>query len=221
MEAERKIFDLSELSESDLKILEKAKNAYDDFVVAQKNFMAQTKSGNSEQAEGYRKVCIEQEKIIENLLEETANLDDECELRKRLIDFVSKLNTKKMEGKKFEDDHHKSLNSSVDAAEKLYQKFTQIVSVMTILNGLKTLWMNAWEYSSSYYDSLNEIRIVTGLTEVEAEKLGEEYRKLAKEMSLSSTDIASGAVEFWRQGLGEEDVSSRLVETSKYAKISG
>lgn len=221
MEAERKIFDLSELSESDLKILKKAKNAYDEFVVAQKNFMTQTKSGNSEQAEGYRKVGIEQKKIIENLLEATANLDDECELRKRLIDLASKFNAKEMEGKKFEDDYHKSLNSSVDAAEKLYQKFTQIVSVMTILNGLKTLWMNAWEYSSSYYDSLNEIRIVTGLTEVEAEKLGEEYRKLAKEMSLSSTDIAGGAVEFWRQGLGEEDVNSRLVETSKYAKISG
>jgi hypothetical protein len=59
------------------------------------------------------------------------------------------------------------------------------------------------------------------LAEEEAERMGDSYRKLAKDMSISSTEIASGAVEFWRQGLDAGEVNDRLVETTKYAKISG
>lgn len=39
-------------------------------------------------------------------------------------------------------------------------------------------------------------------------------------MSVSATEIATAAVEFWRQGLSEDEVDRRLVATTQYAKIS-
>lgn len=50
--------------------------------------------------------------------------------------------------------------------------------------------------------------------------MGQNYRKLAAQMSVTSTEIAEAAVEFWRQGLDEAEVNSRLKATTQYAKIS-
>lgn len=83
------------------------------------------------------------------------------------------------------------------------------VGTMVIMRGLTTLWRNATEYAGTYYDKLNEIRIVTGMSESESLKLGENYRQMAKDMKVSSTDIVSAATEFWRQGLPEDQVDAR------------
>jgi NifU-like protein involved in Fe-S cluster formation len=56
---------------------------------------------------------------------------------------------------------------------------------------------------------LNQIRIVTGATIEEADAMGDSYRRMAQQMSVSSTEIANAAVEFWRQGLSESEVNSR------------
>lgn len=39
-------------------------------------------------------------------------------------------------------------------------------------------------------------------------------------MNVTATEIASAAVEFWRQGLSEDQVNQRLVAATQYAKIS-
>lgn len=85
---------------------------------------------------------------------------------------------------------------------------------------LRRAWSDATEYVKEYYDHLNEIRIVTGITEREADKLGNTYVRLGRQMSVSSRDIAVAAVEFWRQGLPEAEVNARLEATTRYAKIS-
>ncbi len=43
---------------------------------------------------------------------------------------------------------------------------------------------------------------------------------MAKNMKVSSTEIATAAVEFWRQGLDEDEVNRRLTASIQYAKIS-
>ena len=43
---------------------------------------------------------------------------------------------------------------------------------------------------------------------------------MAREMNVSATEIATAAVEFWRQGLDEDEVNRRLEATIQYAKIS-
>lgn len=67
---------------------------------------------------------------------------------------------------------------------------------------------------------MNEIQIVTGKSDAAIQKMGQNYRKLAAQMSVTSTEIAEAAVEFWRQGLDEAEVNSRLKAATQYAKIS-
>lgn len=85
---------------------------------------------------------------------------------------------------------------------------------------LREQWNAAVEYASTYYDKLNEIRVVTGKTEQEAEQIGASYRKLAKEMKVTSTELSQAAVKFYRQGLNDTQVNKRLESVTKYAKIA-
>lgn len=50
-----------------------------------------------------------------------------------------------------------------------------------ILRGLSMMWREAISYTKTYYDSLNEIRIVTMRSQEEANALGAQYRENARE----------------------------------------
>jgi len=86
---------------------------------------------------------------------------------------------------------------------------------------LAQFWQEAWKYASEYYDKMNEIRIVTGKTEQESAAIGTSLRNLAREMSVSSREMAEGAITFYRQGLGDDEVNKRLIATTEYAKTAG
>lgn len=77
----------------------------------------------------------------------------------------------------------------------MVQRFGQIE-----ISFLKKQWKEAIDYASSYYDMMNEIRVVTGKSEQEANKIGASYRRLAKEMSVTSTELSTAAITFYRQG---------------------
>lgn len=88
-----------------------------------------------------------------------------------------------------------------------------------VTRALKNFWSEAVSYAKEYYDQLNEIRIVSLKTEEEAAEMGRRYQQLGREMKVSSTEIAKGAVEFYRQGLPDSEVDKRLENTIRYAKI--
>jgi TP901 family phage tail tape measure protein len=68
--------------------------------------------------------------------------------------------------------------------------------------------------------ALTEIAIVTGQTQQQVAKLGEEYNKLAYQMGVTTTDVAKASVEFMRQGLSQEEAMKRVQVATEYAKIS-
>jgi hypothetical protein len=67
---------------------------------------------------------------------------------------------------------------------------------------------------------MTEVSIVTGQTGNEVKKLTNDYNQLAQQMSVTTSDIAKASVEFYRQGLGQEEVMQRMKTTTEYAKIS-
>lgn len=85
---------------------------------------------------------------------------------------------------------------------------------------LKDQWSAAVDYASAYYDAMNEIRVVTGKSEQDAERIGASYRKLAKDMKVTSTELSQAAITFYRQGLSDGEVNKRLQAVTKYAKIA-
>lgn len=68
--------------------------------------------------------------------------------------------------------------------------------------------------------TLTKIAIVTGQTQQEVAKLGEEYNKLAYQMGVTTNEVARASVEFLRQGLSQEETMKRVQVATKYAKIS-
>lgn len=102
----------------------------------------------------------------------------------------------------------------------LTSMITRMVVQMPI-QAIKEFWNNAWEYATQYYDKLNEIQIVTGQTEAQAMALGQSFRQMAAEMSVSSNEIIEAATIFYRQGLGDDEVATRMQATIQYAKTAG
>lgn len=89
------------------------------------------------------------------------------------------------------------------------------------VQAMQQFWNDAWSYANAYYDKLNEIRVVTGKTQAEANMMGANFRDLANELSVTSQDLIEGAVTYYRQGLSDMDVEERLIATTQYAKTAG
>lgn len=75
-------------------------------------------------------------------------------------------------------------------------------------------------YLSELDNALNQIRIVTGYTQSEVTKLANSYNTLAKEMSVTTKEIAGTAANLYRQGLDDNQVEERMKSIIQYAKIS-
>lgn len=76
-------------------------------------------------------------------------------------------------------------------------------------------------YITELDNSLNEIRIVTNKTQQEVNNLALSYNELAKEMGVTTKEIASTAADLFRQGLDDSQVEERMKAIIQYAKISG
>lgn len=103
---------------------------------------------------------------------------------------------------------------------KDFQKFSLWFGIGTIfmsfIHGIK----DSIGYLTVLDNSLNEIRIVTGKTDEEVTKLAKSYNNLAKEMGVTTKEIASEAANLFRQGLDETQVEERMKAIIQYAKIS-
>ena len=76
-------------------------------------------------------------------------------------------------------------------------------------------------YITELDNSLNEIRIVTNKTQQEVNNLALSYNELAKEMGVTTKEVASTAADLFRQGLDDSQVEERMKAIIQYAKISG
>lgn len=135
------------------------------------------------------------------------------EERQRQIGLIGRSNSELREGAS-------ATELLVSATERVGSGLARIVK-MGAYRILSQMWREAKTFAMDYNASLNEIRIVTGLTQSESEKLGTGYLQLADKMSAKSVEVANAAADFYRQGLGESEVDARLQASIKYAKISG
>jgi len=76
------------------------------------------------------------------------------------------------------------------------------------------------EYISEMDNALNEVRIVTNKTQTEVNGLAQSYNRLAKEMSVTTSELTKTVADLYRQGLGDSQVEERMKGIIEYAKIS-
>jgi len=118
------------------------------------------------------------------------------------------------------EQHNKSLKVQTALWDKIVQSVVHMAT-SAVWNAMRNGFSDAVEYTKEFYDLLNQVRIVSGATEEQADAIGRKYIQMAQDMSVGSRDIASAAVEFYRQGLGEAETEDRLKWTTVYAKIAG
>lgn len=194
---------------------------------ARRQYLSSLKSGDDSGAQ-YWEAEISKAKELIPVLEEAANKHNlNATQTQKLANLKNDAaaNESKFEAqvKKTNDSLSKQANEMERSQKQMQQMVSQAerwIATMVVMRGLKNMWDGMVSYAKSYYDAMNEIRIVTGYTEEQAEKLGASYRQLAADMSVSSKEVASAAVEYWRQGLDDAEVEQRLKYTTMYAKIS-
>lgn len=177
-------------------------------------------SAYAEQAESIRAQLKAESQISSELARQSGFISNNEIASRKLKELADERKKGEEQVRDALKEQEQGLNKLSSVQDQVVRSLTHMI-VMYASKALSDFWKNGWEYAQKYYDLLNEIQIVTGATEAEAATMGKTYRQMAKDMKVSSTDIASAAVEFWRQGLDSSEVDSRLVNTTQYAKISG
>ena len=54
--------------------------------------------------------------------------------------------------------------------DRIFQRMTRWVVQMLVIRQLREAWRDAVSYAKEYYDALNEIRVVSGITAAEAQQ---------------------------------------------------
>ncbi len=106
------------------------------------------------------------------------------------------------------------------ALQNAFTKFPIWIGVSTVVMGFFHSVQAGVAYINELDNALNEVRIVTNKTQFEVDKLGKSYNNLAKEMSVTTKEIASTSADLYRQGLNDSEVEQRMKSVIQYAKIS-
>jgi len=182
----------------------------------------------------------EAETKLLNLKSKHGDLLNNADIKKQIGAFresLNNLNTSNFNARKLNADFKmieasvKNANAAVKATNRdvmtLGDMFKVAWNKMLIWTGAGTLLFGtirqikaAVSYVSELDNALNEIRIVTNKTQEEVNQLGLSYNKLAKEMSVTTREIASTAADLFRQGLNDSQVEERMKAIIQYAKIS-
>ena len=90
----------------------------------------------------------------------------------------------------------------------------------SILHGFMGAVQSAYGYAQDLNESLNNIRIVTGLNTDQMAKFADEANKAAKALSTTTLHYTDAALIYYQQGLTGKDVTDRVNTTIKLANVS-
>lgn len=156
--------------------LNRVEQAYKQLTNSYRQYSAAVKNGNQVGQTYWNQSAKAALGEISSVEQKVASLSLEESIRKRILDIIEK-------AKNAEATHQKTLNGINDGAAKLdgtlnrvAERLLQMASTMLVLRGLSSLWDNAIDFAQQYYDKLNEIRIVTGKSQADVNRMGQQYR---------------------------------------------
>lgn len=108
-----------------------------------------------------------------------------------------------------------------DEAKHNFQKISEYAIIGGIFMGMANQIKVAIKASYDLDNAINQVRIVTGQTEEQAQSLVGTFKELGKMANVSLTDTANLYADLTRQGLEGSALEDRFIAISKYSKISG
>ena len=91
----------------------------------------------------------------------------------------------------------------------------------SMMHGFMGAVQSAYGYAQNLNKSLNDIRIVTGLSADEMDRFALKANKAAKELSASTLDYTNASLIYYQQGLNDQQVKERTDVTIKMANATG
>ena len=197
--------------------IEKAKQAYFELTDAIKNYNAAKKDNDTEgmaTAQARIDAAMQEVASIQQIVDKSM---EEGNAKQQVLNYIQQCVTA-------EHQHvveTKNVTSQTSELESQVKGLvTRYLSLMAVIRTVSNLMKNMVEYVSEYSDKMNEIQMITMKTDAEVAQLSDTYRSLAKDMNVSTLDMADAAIYFTRQGLGAADIEKRLKNVTMYAKAA-
>ena len=115
----------------------------------------------------------------------------------------------------------KTTNSLLDKMAITFGNTIRYGISSSVFNNLTSSLSKAYSYVKNLDKSLNDIRIVSNQSADDMERFAKYANQSAKELGASTLDYTKGALIYYQQGLGEEEVKQRTEVTLKMANVLG
>ena len=202
---------------SQLTPLQQIKQAYTDLTNAIERYNIAKKNKDDTGMTQYQNEINAQMQVVAGIEQAVNASNMEAHSKQEILNLIERCRIA-------QDKHNAGIQDGTAQTSELGNQVNSILtryfSLVAVIRTINSLIKSTTEYVSEYYDKMNEIRVITKSTEAEAERLGDTYRKMAADMSVSSLDMADAAIYFTRQGLGAAEVEKRLRSTTEYAKTA-
>lgn len=198
-------------------ILDRATDAYKALTTAVDMYNKAKRAKNADDMSHWSEQVNAQMGVLNGILQEVDALHLDESVRKRILGLIDQAKTQQGA---LGAQTKSTTTQTTDLQSAVNGLVTRYLSLLAVIRMIKNVLGEMVEYVTAYSDKMNEIRIITNATEAEAQNLGETYRALAENMSVSSLDMADAAIYFTRQGLGAADIEQRLKSTTMYAKTA-
>lgn len=156
--------------------MQRIQQAYKQLTSSYRQYFAAVKNGNQVGQAYWSQSAQSAMREIQLIAQKLPSLNIEESVRRKILDLIQ-------QAANAEATHQKTLTNLNSGASQLNTtldrmagRLLQMASTMLVLRGLSSLWQKATDFAQQYYDKLNEIRIVTGKSQADVNRMGQQYR---------------------------------------------
>lgn len=114
-----------------------------------------------------------------------------------------------------------TLNSKIKEMARVLTQSFKFTAAQTFLQGFSSAAQEAYQWVYDLDKTITNIGVVTGYTGDQLDKVTKNAIAGAKELRIAANDYAEGALIFYQQGLGDDEVARRVEITAKSARAAG
>lgn len=114
-----------------------------------------------------------------------------------------------------------SLNRKVAEMARVLTQSFKFTAAQTFLQSVSNAAQEAYQWVYDLNKTVTDISVVTGYTGDQLDKVTKNAIAGAKELRIAANDYAEGALIFYQQGLGDDEVARRVEITAQAARAAG
>ena len=114
-----------------------------------------------------------------------------------------------------------SLNSKIQEMGRVLTQSFKFTSAQAFLQGVSNAAREAYQWVYDLNKTITDISVVTGYQGEALDKVTQNAIAGARELRIAANEYAEGALIFYQQGLGDDEVARRVEITAKAARAAG